>query len=125
MAGHILTDSDEDAHVDKPTCTRRNPAPTAKLVNANNTAQPGFTSQRKVIDDFHAAQVARNSSKDHPLPEEAPSSSTVASTDQIIQIPPERTLDKRNLSEVTDNPDTNNSDAPDTVRHAQQCKKGV
>jgi len=75
-----------------------------------------------VIDDFHATQAAHKSSKDCPLPEEAPSSSTIVSADQI---PAERTLYKRNLSEVTENPDTNNSDASDTVCHAQQCKKGV
>jgi hypothetical protein len=81
MAG---CNSDEDAHVNKLICTHRNPAPTAKLVDTNNTAQPGLISQCKVIDKFCATQVARNnSSKDSPLPEEAFSSSTVASVDPI------------------------------------------
>jgi hypothetical protein len=120
MAGHILSDSDEDAHVNKPIRTCRNPAPTAKLVDTNNTAQPGLVSQRRVIDEFRAAQVARdNSSKGSPLPEEAPSS-TVASVDPI---PAERTLEKRHISDG-ENLDTNNSDGTDTVRNVRQHKKG-
>jgi hypothetical protein len=57
MAGRILSDSDEDAHVDNRIRTRRNPAPTAKLVDTNNTAQPGLVSQRKVIDEFRAVAI--------------------------------------------------------------------
>ena len=68
MGGRIL--SDEDVHIDKRPRVRRNPVSTTKLVDVNNAAQPGLTSQRKVIDDFCAAQVARDvhtSTKDAPL----------------------------------------------------------
>jgi hypothetical protein len=75
-----------------------------------------------VIDKFRAAQAARdNSSKDSPLPEEAPSSSTVTSVDPI---PAERTFEKRRISDGK-NLDTNNSDGTDTVFNVRQHKKGL
>ena len=51
MADQILSDGDQDMPFNKRSM-RRNLVPTAKLVDANNVAQPGLTSQQKVIDNF-------------------------------------------------------------------------
>ena len=41
--------SSDDLHIDKR--PRRNPAPTTKLLDTNNTARPGLTFQQKAIDE--------------------------------------------------------------------------
>ena len=135
MADQILSDGDQDMPFNKHSM-RRNLVPTAKLVDANNVAQPGLTSQQKAIDNFRATQGTRNiwsSTRDGTVivPGEAPSSSATTAASlrrrpaEISHQPSGQILEKRHISEVTETSDTNNSDAIGMVRRGQQCKKGT
>lgn len=53
MSEQILSDSSNDVQVDK--CPHQNPVPMTKLLNKNNTKQPGLPFQQKSIANYLAA----------------------------------------------------------------------
>jgi hypothetical protein len=126
MSGQILSDACDagSIHVDKRPC--RNPVPTTKLLDKNNTERPVLPFQQKSIDNYRAAQDAQDVTtltSDNKIP-----TTSCAATSQIVphvtpspSPPPtdranDRAKDKRPISKVETFSDSDSAPAKSPKR---------